>query len=237
MFVLISDLDGTFLGGEKTHYLRLTKFIADERHARKLVYCTGRAREKVLPLIESGLLPRPDAIIGDVGTSLWDGYGGPLAPEIEESIRFRWQNSGSRVIRALSSIDDLKPQEGCGPNRMSFTYTQHGTVELATHIVKAMGFDALHSDGRYFDVLPAGINKGATVRELVKLWNLDESQVVVAGDTLNDLSMFETGLQGIVVGNAEPALIAALPSGSKTYCAKNHGAGGILEGLRHFGFA
>lgn len=237
MLVLITDLDGTFLGGEKPHYLHLTRFLAEDRQARRLVYCTGRAREKVLPLIESGLLPRPDAIIGDVGTSLWNGHGHPLAPEIEQSISLRWMDGRPRVIAAMSSIDDLHPQEGCGPYRMSFTYTRQSAVDLATPVVEAMGFDALQSDGRFFDVLPKGVNKGATVLELIKLWNLDKAQVVVAGDTLNDLSMFETGLQGIVVGNAEPALIASLPANSTTYRASAHGAGGILEGLRHFGFA
>ena len=60
--------------------------------------------------------------------------------------------------------------------------------------------------------------------------------MVTAGDTLNDLAMFETGLSGVMVGNAEPALRAALPRLSRTYLAEGHGCEGIVEGLRHFGF-
>ncbi|MEB3325693.1 MAG: HAD family hydrolase, partial [Cyanobacteriota bacterium] len=60
--------------------------------------------------------------------------------------------------------------------------------------------------------------------------------VVTAGDSLNDLAMFETGLRGVMVGNAEPALVAALPTLTRTYQARAHGCAGIVEGLRHFGF-
>ena len=60
--------------------------------------------------------------------------------------------------------------------------------------------------------------------------------MVTAGDSLNDLAMFETGLQSVMVGNAEPGLVRALPGLPRTYRACGHGCEGILEGLRHFGF-
>jgi hydroxymethylpyrimidine pyrophosphatase-like HAD family hydrolase len=60
--------------------------------------------------------------------------------------------------------------------------------------------------------------------------------VVTAGDSLNDLAMFETGLNGVMVANAEPGLLAALPRLSGIYRALGEGCEGILEGLLHFGF-
>ena len=57
------------------------------------------------------------------------------------------------------------------------------------------------------------------------------SDVLTAGDTLNDLSMFESGLPSVVVGNAEPRLRAALPTSEQVYHATRAGAGGILEAL------
>lgn len=236
MLVLVTDLDGTFLGGTPEHFAELTGFLSAQGQGRRLVYCTGRGLHKVLPLIESGRLPRPDAIIGDVGTSLWDGHGRVLAPHVEAVVRDRWGDGRSRVMAALAFIDGLLPQDRCGPCRMSYTYSHRAAVTQAVPIVEALGFDALESDGIYFDVLPKGINKGATVLALMDHWKLTVEQVVVAGDTLNDLSMFRAGLQGVVVGNAEPALLQQLSPHEKTYRASEHGAGGILEGLRHFGF-
>jgi hypothetical protein len=48
--------------------------------------------------------------------------------------------------------------------------------------------------------------------------------------------MFETGLQGVMVGNAEADLVAALPRLPQVYRAQGEGCEGIVEGLRHFGF-
>jgi hydroxymethylpyrimidine pyrophosphatase-like HAD family hydrolase len=84
--------------------------------------------------------------------------------------------------------------------------------------------------------LPAGINKGTTLLALLELLDFDRARVVTAGDTLNDLAMFETGLAGVMVGNAEPALLAELPRLPGTYLARSTGCEGIVEGLHHFGF-
>ena len=65
---------------------------------------------------------------------------------------------------------------------------------------------------------------------------MDRSTVVTAGDTLNDLAMFETGLNGVMVANAEAALQEHLPRLPSVYLASAEGCGGIAEGLRHFGF-
>ena len=103
-------------------------------------------------------------------------------------------------------------------------------------VLEAHGVDCLFSDNRYLDLLPAGINKGSTLLALLALLELEPAQVVTAGDTLNDLAMFETGLAGVMVGNAEAALLEALPRLQSTYLARGHGCEGIVEGLRHFGF-
>ena len=60
--------------------------------------------------------------------------------------------------------------------------------------------------------------------------------MVVAGDTLNDLALFETGLRGVVVGNCEAALRERVGDREHLYFAAGEGAAGILEGLRHFGW-
>jgi hypothetical protein len=48
--------------------------------------------------------------------------------------------------------------------------------------------------------------------------------------------MFETGLKGVIVGNAEPALLEHLPRLARTYRSRGTGCEGIVEGLVHFGF-
>ncbi len=85
-------------------------------------------------------------------------------------------------------------------------------------------------------MLPAGVNKGATLTGLLQALELDPAVVVTAGDSLNDLAMFETGLKGVMVGNAAPAMGAGLPRLRSVYRATAAGCAGIAEGLHHFGF-
>jgi hydroxymethylpyrimidine pyrophosphatase-like HAD family hydrolase len=64
---------------------------------------------------------------------------------------------------------------------------------------------------------------------------VDEASCIVAGDSLNDVSLFESGFRGIVVGNCEPALPARVGQMEGVYSARGEGAAGIVEGLRYFG--
>jgi hydroxymethylpyrimidine pyrophosphatase-like HAD family hydrolase len=102
--------------------------------------------------------------------------------------------------------------------------------------LEGLGVDVLVSANVFLDVLPRGVNKGTTVRRVLEWLGVADDRCVVAGDSLNDLALFETGLAGVVVGNCEPALrrrVAALP---RVYQAGAEGAAGVLEGLRHHGF-
>src|SRR3546814_11983047 len=66
------------------------------------------------------------------------------------------------------------------------------------------------------------------------MMDFPEDQVLVAVDTLNDLSLYDTGYKGVVVGAAEAALTRATSGRAHVYQAKSPGAGGILEAIRHF---
>ncbi|WP_235263518.1 glucosylglycerol-phosphate synthase [Nitrincola sp. A-D6] len=60
--------------------------------------------------------------------------------------------------------------------------------------------------------------------------------MLVAGDTLNDLSMYEQGFKGVCVGESEPALLDATADRASVLQARLSGCGGILEAVGHFGF-
>jgi HAD superfamily hydrolase (TIGR01484 family) len=235
--ILFTDLDGTFLGGTRQDRERLTEWLQAQGPDTKLVFATGRSFENIQPLMASGELPEPDAIIGDVGTSLLQANGQPICPTIHAEIESRWAPAAMEVSRQLKSVEGLTIQAKTGPRRQSFTFTPPIDLSRACRTVEAIGADALVSDNQYFDVLPRGIHKGWAVLRLIQHWQAEPSQTVVAGDTLNDLAMFETGLPAIVVSNAEPALRSALPPNAPhIFHAQAEGAGGIWQGLSHFGW-
>lgn len=108
-------------------------------------------------------------------------------------------------------------------------------AERAVARLEGLGVDVVVSANVFLDVLPRGVDKGSTLRRVLDWLGAPEETCVVAGDSLNDLALFDTGLRGIVVGNCEPALRRRVAGLDSVYQAGGEGVVGILEGLRHHG--
>ncbi|MGD0566730.1 MAG: HAD-IIB family hydrolase, partial [Candidatus Goldiibacteriota bacterium] len=89
------------------------------------------------------------------------------------------------------------------------------------------------SHGIYLDILPENCDKGKAARYTAEKFGITEDDVVVAGDSGNDVDMFSSFTKGIIVGNAREEMTAVLKD-SGHYRAKAHYASGVLEGLIHY---
>ena len=232
MLLLATDLDGTFLGGKSADKQQLYRVIRENPTVR-LVFVTGRGLETVIPLLNDPVIPNPDYIICDVGATVVNGRTlEPIQP-IQSEIENRWP--GSLVVNnRLKDIRGLKRQEVPMTRRSSYFFDHETDMEELKTSAAELGCDVLVSAGKFLDVLPPGVNKGFTLKQLVKLLNIPEDHILVAGDTLNDLSLYQTGYKGVVVGAAEPALMEATAGQSLIYQAERPGCGGILEAFRAF---
>jgi len=231
--VLATDLDGTLLAGTQQARRRVRNLFSGGLPGAKLVYVTGRALESIIPLLSDSTLPQPDYIIADVGATVVHGDLRPVDP-LHHEIAARWP--GPQVIlQQLARFPLLRRQTVPQERRCSFLVNEGGISDELRAVVEALDCDLLFSAGRYLDVLPRGISKGATLRRLALAEGFDMDSIVVAGDTLNDLSMYATGFKGIVVGGAEPALIECARKFPRVFIANDEGCGGILTGLAHHG--
>jgi glucosylglycerol-phosphate synthase/sucrose-6F-phosphate phosphohydrolase len=230
--LLATDLDGTFLGGNLQARLRLYQLISS-RDDITLVFVTGRGLEDVMPLLADPTIPRPHYIICDVGATVVDGDNLLPVQELQEAIEATWP--GERVVAdALDHISSLQRQEVPQERRCSYFCEEHHIDEAVRRSVAELGCDLLFSAGKYFDVLPRGVNKGATLLRLLDHLDVDHDQVLTAGDTLNDLSMLRLDIRGVCVGRSEQELLDVTRDQPLTYHAEKAGAGGILEAIRHF---
>lgn len=232
-FVLATDLDGTLLAGSVEARRRVRTLFAHAPAGAKLVFVTGRGLESILPLLSDPTIPRPDYIIADVGATIVDGELRPV-DEVQGEIAARWPGSQA-VLKALADFPGLVRQSVPQERRCSFLVSEEQVTPALRAAVDALGCDLLLSAGCYLDVLPRGVGKGPALLRLAQAAGFDPATIVVAGDTLNDLSMFETGLRGIVVGHAEPALVQQVRKWPLTHVAAGEGCDGILEGLAHHG--
>jgi len=237
--VLVTDLDGTLLGGETPWRRRFYRWLQTRREQVLHVFCSGRSLGSIARLLEEDAahgLVAPHLVIGDVGCTVACGSSLRPLPLAVDPIEASWKGKPERLLPLLAGATGLSPQPLHAERRLAYYYDPETFEASLVEQIEAHGVDCLFSDNRYLDLLPAGVNKGSTLLALLALLELDGTQVVTAGDTLNDLAMFETGLPGVMVGNAEPALQAELPRLPRTYLARAHGCEGIAEGLHHFGF-
>lgn len=238
-FVLATDLDGTFLGGSEADRAVLYEAIDKARSRVGLVFVTGRDPDFIEGLCGEGFVPWPDFVVGDVGTTIAamkDRRVTPLA-DLEMPIAEAWGDRGDDVRAALSAAPGLTLQPTPFRYRVSYDFDANAYDGSAERIVAEMGLDHLISAGIYFDVLPRGISKGPSLLRLVAHLGLPRESVLVAGDTLNDWSMFETGLPAVAVGGSEAGLVERVRGLSHAHLASGIGAAGIAEAIDHFSLA
>lgn len=239
--VLVTDLDGTLLGGPLAWRRMFYRWLSGVIQSGQVLhlFCTGRDLGSVARMLEdeaaTGLCP-PHLVIGDVGCTVACGHSLQPLPLVVDPIEHRWRGLPERLLPLLADMPGLSPQPVAADRRLAYYIDVAALDRRQLERLQSHGVDCLVSDDRYLDVLPAGINKGSTLMTLLECLQVEPATVVTAGDTLNDLAMFQTGLNGVVVGNAEPALLEALPPLQSIYTAAGFGCAGIIEGLRHFGF-
>jgi trehalose-6-phosphate synthase/hydroxymethylpyrimidine pyrophosphatase-like HAD family hydrolase len=235
MKILVADLDGTLLGGDAADRRRLHAALA--RHPEvTVVFATGRGLPSVREALRDPLLPRPRWIIADVGASVIDGVD--LAPieALQARLRAGWPGA-QRVRTALDRFPALTYQNGVAQDgRCSFYLRPEQLTRQITDAVQALGCTWLYSADRYFDVLPPSVSKGSALAALAREHHWPMASVLVAGDSLNDLSLFQLGAHGVIVGNAEPALLGAVTASDTVHRPDQRGAAGVLSALQDLGW-
>lgn len=170
-----------------------------------------------------------------------DGLDGLTPQDVDSPRRVAYWIEEVRALRDADASADADPFAARARDNASLGEEARALArrlaDAAAAALEGLDVDVLVSANAFLDVLPRGVNKGTTLRRVLRWLDVDETTCVVAGDSLNDLALFETGLRGIVVGNCEPALLERLGARERVYRARGAGAAGVLEGLRHYGHA
>mgnify|MGYP001240539475 CR=1 FL=1 len=232
--LLATDLDGTFLAGAPDDRQRLYQLI-NAHPEIKLAFVTGRGLEVVLPILSDPTIPIPDFIICDVGATVVDGRTRQAIQPLQSEIDARWPGERA-VAEVMARFPSLERQEVPQQRRCSYFCREDDVTSDIRRVANGLGCDVLFSAARYLDILPRGVSKGSTLAALARHVGIDADAVLVAGDTLNDLSMYQQGFPGVCVGESEAALLTATRQSSHVLHSKQPGCGGILAALDHFGF-
>jgi HAD superfamily hydrolase (TIGR01484 family) len=230
--VLATDLDGTFLEGDDQTKKFFYNAVQRLRDQVLLIYITGRPVEVVQQFCARGYLPTPHFVLGDHGTDIVDGADFCTVAALQNPIIQTWNDGNQRLRELLREEVGIQLQPIDPPYRVAYYYhpslLQPQTLEKITQA----GFDYVLSCESYLDILPRGINKGASLLNLIQYLNINSDDVVTSGDSLNDLSLFKTGLKSIAVSNSEPKLLEEIKNLSNVYLSTAPGLLGIIDGLQ-----
>ncbi|MFP3974811.1 MAG: HAD-IIB family hydrolase [Chloroflexota bacterium] len=235
--MVCTDLDGTLLGDDRSMY-ELLELL--ERNNFLVVFDTGRDLGSVQRLIERKGIQKPDALICMVGTEIYFSDKGKfrLDPRWSEIISEGWHRE--RIVELMRDIRELSWQDSRWQTDFKISYllkeNQEAVLQEIDHRMQEAELDVkvVHSCNQFLDLLPGRSSKNGALHYITKRLGIDKGDVVVCGDSGNDLELFEAGYRGIVVGNAYPELGSY--TGDNAYHATREYAAGITEGLSRFGY-
>lgn len=238
--LLSSDLDGTLAGRPAATSLFHSRWEAlDPERRPVLVYNSGRLVDDILAFVDDAGLPAPDYVIGGVGTMLAGSRHALPLEHFTRRLSEGW--SLEKVDAVLGSLKDTVRQPDIYQHAFKSSWYLHdASPEILAGIERALDEAGLsvtmvYSSGRDLDVLPRSADKGQALTWLCDELGIGLDEVVVAGDTNNDRSMFDLpGARGIVVANALPELRDMARGNPLIYGAKEPFALGVVEGLVHW---
>lgn len=248
-FLFVTDLDDTLVYrtvGNDDALPTLNELLSQHRqkYGTKIVYSTGRSPQLYQELKLKKNLLQPDALVLAVGTEIYlDGADTPDA-SWSEILSAGWNRE--LILSITEAFPELEPQPES--EQRAFKVSFFVPKEVADKIIPQLksklekcelNVKLIYSSEIDLDIVPLTSDKGQAMQFLRQKWRFAAEQTVVCGDSGNDIALFAVGNErGIIVGNARKELLKwhnEYPADHR-YLAQDFCAGGILEGLKYFGF-
>lgn len=231
--LLVSDVDDT-LTGDASALEAFARVARANRPGLRIVLNSSRPYESVQHTIRHAFPAgfTPDGIITAMGTQMRVS-GEPVD-------RWRQRFAGwprTNILRIVTALGhEAHDDEFQTEFKASFAVRGREAQEQVARALQEAGLPCriINSGVSDMDILPPGGGKDHATRYITEHLGIAPENLIVAGDSANDLAMFQVAPRCIAVGNARDELLDAAPA-ERTYHARAHHAGGVLEGLRYYG--
>lgn len=186
-----------------------------------LAYVSGRHRSLVEKAIALYTLPRPDYVVGDVGTTIYrldDAESWHHLKEWEERIGSDWAGcTHAELAQLFTDISAFRLQEKSKQNRYKLSY--YISLHADRRVIDATMRERLQAAGvkatlvwsldepagvGLLDVLPAGATKLHAVEFLMESLGFTRENTLFSGDSGNDMPVLVSPVPAVLVNNAAP---------------------------------
>lgn len=89
--------------------------------------------------------------------------------------------------------------------------------------------EIIQYDSRHIDIMKNGVSKAKGIARLSRLSGINTEDIMVIGDSVNDIEMVEAAGTGVAVGNAKPELKEIAD-----YVCQQNNTLGVIEALTHY---
>ena len=239
--LLASDFDGTMVPLKadplcspdfKTYWRQLPQ-------QPLLVLNSGRMIHDLQEAAQLAGTPKVDFFIGGVGTEMTTGTG-EIVSGWQDIMQTNYDRSDIDTYIKQHTDATPQPEHYQSAFKSSWYWYDRSAAEIneLENALRTRGhtMQIVYSSSRDLDIIPVQANKGHALAWLCHHLQVPLSQVIVAGDTGNDIALFEQpSTRGIVVNNARNELKeAAKRLSNEIFFATKNDAAGIQEGLQHF---
>lgn len=204
-----------------------------------LCYNTGRLLDDTLGLVKDNVLPKPHYIISGVGTNIFDVREKRVVKEFSEILEEGWDiDRVQQIVNQLPFSIEKQPAHFQHAYKQSYFFENASPkdVDYIEQLFRETDLEVniIYSSNKFLDVLPKWANKGNALSWLLRYLEIQTEQVLVAGDSGNDNTMFAlSGVRGIVVGNAQQELYN-FTKHMDVYHAEAAFSEGLIEGLKFY---
>lgn len=239
--LLSFDIDDTLLPTTNPHFSFSNQW---ERllfeNPPLLCYNTGRLLDDTLKLIAAKRLPMPAYIIVGVGTTIYDVKSKTSLKEFSLLLEEGWDINKAEAVITKSRFEITKQPEYFQNDYKSSWFLHDATVEMLAEIEAALikeglEFNLVYSSELHLDILPKWANKGNALKWLLDYLQISPEDVIVAGDSGNDIAMYQIeGIKGIVLGNSHEEVLRLVKS-NKVFISKKLHDEAVVDGLLYYG--
>lgn len=235
--LMISDIDNTLLGDNKS-MRELFALLESHRDTLGWGVSTGRSLELTIEAMTEYNIPTPDIIICSVGTEIYYGPDLRMDKGWQNHISYQWRPE--EIKEVLGNVDFLTFQESEGQRSHKISYYMAADYDYLFWVYykleeAGLRCRVIYSHGQFLDIIPIRASKGKAVDYLRYKYEFSPLHVMVAGDSGNDEDMLSGKARGLVVGNYSEEL-EKLKDRPNIYFSSHKFAGGIIDGLNHYGF-